>query len=221
MIQFRRGKTASWRKTDTVLSAGQPGYDKDKHKIKIGDGEKLWAELPYASGLSAEEVFNSETKAKERFKLDKEDKTIITYGTESPDDNTVGQLYLQYYDAEPEVDYIVETGISNGWTYRKWQSGIASCFCTFEFTTAIQTAIDTSSLYSNSSFMTNLQYPFTFSKVPCEVATVQSPGGLIWLATAKNGSNTKATSAAYCLISPTTLNNAVYKLSIQVNGFWK
>ena len=27
-----------------------------------------------------------------------------------------------------KVDYIVEQGISNGWTYRKWNSGIIECF---------------------------------------------------------------------------------------------
>jgi hypothetical protein len=56
MIQFKRGSTASWRKNKVKLAAGQPGYDKDKHKLKIGDGESTWAELPYISGLSNEEI---------------------------------------------------------------------------------------------------------------------------------------------------------------------
>ena len=42
MIQLKRGKTDSWRKNRTKLSAGQPGYDKEKHKIKVGDGEHTW-----------------------------------------------------------------------------------------------------------------------------------------------------------------------------------
>jgi hypothetical protein len=35
MIQFKRGKTSSWYSQKTPLAEGQPGYDKDKHKIKI------------------------------------------------------------------------------------------------------------------------------------------------------------------------------------------
>ena len=38
MIQIKRGTTKNWRKYNLRLLAGQPGYDKDKQKIKIGDG---------------------------------------------------------------------------------------------------------------------------------------------------------------------------------------
>ena len=113
MIQFKRGKTANWRKTKQPLAAGQPGYDKDKHKIKIGDGESDWQELPYASGLFREEIISSEEEAKKTHNpilsaLGIDESPIFTYGEEFPDENTIGQVYLQHYDAEPEVDYIVE-----------------------------------------------------------------------------------------------------------------
>ena len=219
MIQFKRGSTESWKKLKKPLAAGQPGYDKNKHKIKIGDGESLWEKLPYAS-ISEEEVLDSESNAKMRLASDPESMTIITYGTDGPDSKTVGKLYLQYYDTEPEVDYVVSTGgLSNGWTYQKWSSGIAKCFMTFEFTTSVQTALGV--LYQNSTNMKNLDYPISFKEVPSETACIQSPGGLVWLATAKNGMNTKTKTAVYNIISPDKLNSAKYKISLQVEGFWK
>jgi hypothetical protein len=221
MIQIKRGKTNSWRKNKIKLADGQPGYDKDKHKIKIGDGKKTWSELPYASGISATEVFDSEKNAKAKYKLDKEDTTIITYGTGSPDKNTVGQVYLQYYDTEPEVDYVVATGISNGWSYQKWQSGIATCSRVFDVNTSIQTAIDDRGLYQNSSSISKIDYPFVFQTAPNEVASVQSQGSLVWLAAAK-GFNTNRHSAAYNILSADKITTtATYRISIQVEGFWK
>lgn len=45
--------------------------------------------------------------------------------------NNSGRVaYLQ--NSAPTADYIVEQGTTNGWTYRKWNSGIAECWGTFE-----------------------------------------------------------------------------------------
>lgn len=220
MIQIKRGKTKSWRGVSKPLAPGQPGFDKDKNKIKIGDGEHAWKDLPYASGLSAEEILFDEAEAKKKYKLDSEDKTLITYGTKAPDKNTIGTVYLQYYDAEPEVDYVVSTGINQGWRYQKWKSGLATCSKTFDFSTPIQIAIGETNLYQNNIVMSSIAYPFEFKNTPSEVATLQSPGGFVWLATSK-GLNTTTNSASYNIISPDQLNNATYKISIHIEGFWK
>lgn len=222
MIQIKRGSTKNWIKQKKALAAGQPGYDKDKNKIKIGDGEHSWSELPYASGLNSADILLSEDAAKARILLDKDDTSLITYGIKSPDKNTVGQLYLQYYDAEPEVDYIISTSITpGGWKCQKWKSGIARCFITIDFTTTIQNAIGSKSLYESSASMETVNYPFSFSEVPCEVATVQSPGGFVWLASSKE-TNSKNHTASYHLVSMDKVtNNTTYKISLQVEGLWK
>ena len=219
MIQFRRGTTKSWRGTKIKLAPGQPGYDKDKHKIKIGDGEKAWSELPYASGLSAEEIIDSEASAKSRNNTDTEDKTLITYGTEAPNNETIGQLYLQQYDAEPEVDYVVSSGIDGIWTYQKWKSGIARCCGSVKLTTNIQNAFDGIELFHDNK-MNSVKYPLTFKEVPVEIATVQSPGPIAWLASKTK--NTKGSSGVYVIISPDEqATSAVYNISLQVEGFWR
>lgn len=234
MIQFKRGTTKSWRSTNTKLAAGQPGYDKDKHKIKVGDGDKTWSELPYATGLFAEEILNSEEAAKSIKSRDPENLTLITYGVEVPNENTVGQIYLQQHDTEPEVDYVIESGINGIWTYQKWKSGIAKCWGTYSLTTSIQSAFESeleieteaeieikakvATLFYGSS-TGSISYPFTFERTPTETAVVQG-GRMTWLA--NTGANTKKASGSYTIISPNKqLTSASYGISIQVEGFWR
>jgi hypothetical protein len=220
MIQFRRGKTSSWRKSTVTLEAGQPGYDKEKHKIKIGDGSKAWSDLPYASGLFAEEILNSEADARSRKSLDAEDTTLITYGTAAPNKDTIGQLYLQCYDTDPEVDYVVSSGVDGIWTYQLWNSGIARCWGMYSLTTNVLNAFEGVGLFYDEGKMKNITYPVTFKTVPTETATLQSPGGLTWLA--RKSKNTKKASGLYTIISPEKqMTNAVYSISLQVEGFWK
>lgn len=224
MIQIKRGKTDSWRKNAVKLADGQPGYDKDKHKIKIGDGESTWEKLPYASGLSEEEILCSEKEAKLSLLADPENKAIITYGTDNPDKKTVGQLYLQYYDAEPEVDYVVEYGVDGIWTYRKWNSGLAECWGTTKITTTVDTPLDETKLYSSSS-MKKIKYPFAFKTVdskisPSELASIHAPGSIVWLAVKE--ANSATTTAAYSIICPYKQHTAGnYYITIRAEGFWK
>lgn len=220
MIQFKRGTTKSWRNTKVKLASGQPGYDKDKHKLKVGDGKTSWAELPYVSGLSANEILDSEEAAKTRSTKDAEDNTLITYGTEAPDKDTIGHVYLQQYDAEPETDYVVKSGISGIWTYQKWKSGIAKCFGVFSIETKVNAAIEGSSLFHNDTAIESINYPFAFKKTPAEITTIQSPGGIVWLA--NRTKNTEAKSGVYMIISTDEqIANANYSISIQAEGLWK
>ena len=122
MIQIKRGKAATWKKLKTPLAAGQPGYDKDSHKLKIGDGETLWDKLPDATGIRSEEVLTSESIADEL--------TIFTYGTKNPTSSTKGKVYLQQFDGAIETDYVVETGKNLNYFFRKWNSGFIECWGT-------------------------------------------------------------------------------------------
>lgn len=229
MIQFKRGKTSSWYSQKTPLAEGQPGYDKDKHKLKIGDGKSSWSELPSVSGLSADEILSAEVDAKSRRKtlldillnpiaalLKKESPAVITYGTEAPDKDTVGQLYLQYYDAAPEVDYIVESGINDIWKYHKWKSGKYECCGTLKVDTTIKEALG--SLYSDNKVMQSKSYPIKFKSAPTEVASLQSQSGIVWLAGRKQ--NTATQTAEYSLISTSKQTSvASYKINLYVVGY--
>ena len=49
VIQLKRGTAAAWASANTVLSAGEAGYETDTKKIKIGDGSTAWNSLVYAA----------------------------------------------------------------------------------------------------------------------------------------------------------------------------
>ena len=46
-FQFRRGNAAEWTSDDPILHAGEPGFESDTGKLKLGDGVHTWTELDY------------------------------------------------------------------------------------------------------------------------------------------------------------------------------
>ena len=222
MIQFKRGTSDNWKKQKEPLADGQPGYDKTKHKIKVGDGKSLWNKLPYAS-ISEEEVLDSEVNAKIRLALDPESLAIMTYGTEKPDKDTIGKLYLQYYDTDPEADHIIEMGSNGIWTYRKWRSGLAECWGTYVHETALKEPFSAGTLYSNTDQLPTIEYPhqikFDPSTRPCESATIQSTGIAVWLVS--TSLNTAKKTAAYYIIgAQEEAEESNYYITFNVKGRW-
>lgn len=221
MIQFRRGTTKAWKDPKiTPLAPGQPGYDKDLCKIKIGDGKSSWDALPYVSGLHAKEILDTEYSAKNRYSQNTEDTTLITYGNETPDNNAIGQIYVKIYDKVPETDYIIKSGTSGLWTYQQYSSGITKCWCSIDLTTKVQDALESSKLFQSDTKFENIEYPFIFASTPTETATIQSAGSLAWLANILK--NTETTAGVYSIISPVKqTTEAIYSLSLVVEGFCK
>lgn len=46
-IRLRKGESGTWAARNPILSVGEPGYETDTGKCKIGDGSSYWLELPY------------------------------------------------------------------------------------------------------------------------------------------------------------------------------
>jgi lysophospholipase L1-like esterase len=46
-IRLRAGWAADWVAANPVLGVGEPGFERETYKIKIGDGVNTWAGLPY------------------------------------------------------------------------------------------------------------------------------------------------------------------------------
>ena len=165
MIQIKRGSTKSWQDTEVKLASGQPGYDKDTHQLKIGDGETLWADLPSIGG----------------------------------------------------ADYVIDFGSIDGWTYQKWASGIARCWCTKQ--TGLLNLSGTSVIYKQDDAIKQSSYPIVFTTVPCETVTVQSNSAILWAASKIK--NTESSSGAYAIISTDISPGISGTVSIHVEGFWK
>ena len=53
-FQVRRGLSHVWADINPILAPGEPGYELDTHRLKIGDDNKTpWNSLPYIGGDSA------------------------------------------------------------------------------------------------------------------------------------------------------------------------
>lgn len=118
MIKIKRGKAAKWK--GRTLAEGQPGYDKTNNKLKIGTGD-TWESTKYLVGeLDMDRLFQPSGSA--------DDNTVFTYGTATPTKNTKGMIYLQQFEGAVEADFVVETGKSVNYFYRKWNSGFIECW---------------------------------------------------------------------------------------------
>ena len=49
-ILLRRDTAANWSANNPVLASGEPGYETDTYRMKIGDGTTQWLSLPYYVG---------------------------------------------------------------------------------------------------------------------------------------------------------------------------
>lgn len=54
-LQFKRGSTATLMALQTAPAAGEPIWDKELEKLKVGDGERLYSQLPYVGDVSGDE----------------------------------------------------------------------------------------------------------------------------------------------------------------------
>lgn len=53
LIEFRRDTAANWTGTNPTLASGEPGYETDTGKLKVGDGATAWTGLSYIAPSSA------------------------------------------------------------------------------------------------------------------------------------------------------------------------
>lgn len=49
-IKFRRDNSSVWTSRNPLLGSGEPGYELDTNKMKIGDGFRRWNDLDYFAG---------------------------------------------------------------------------------------------------------------------------------------------------------------------------
>jgi hypothetical protein len=49
VIQVKRGTASAWTSANTVLTAGEIGFESDTKKMKVGDGSTAWTSLVYTA----------------------------------------------------------------------------------------------------------------------------------------------------------------------------
>ena len=57
-FQLRRGNAEVWARNNPILERGEPGFEIDTGRLKIGNGETAWNDLAYQDENS---VFNAST----------------------------------------------------------------------------------------------------------------------------------------------------------------
>lgn len=118
------------------------------------------------------------------------------------------------------VDTVVAQGKSGIWTYRKWSSGLAECWGRATFTADVTS--QWGGLYISGAASDRITYPFTFTAIPTEQATVRGNGWAAWLyANAANGVNTAAQTAAYQIVRGASATGVTYYIDYFVSGRWK
>jgi hypothetical protein len=50
VIKLRRDESDNWQSVNPVLSLGEPGFETDTKRLKIGDGSSVWNDLDYVAG---------------------------------------------------------------------------------------------------------------------------------------------------------------------------
>jgi hypothetical protein len=78
-FQLRRDTAANWTSANTVLELGEPGFETDTQKLKVGDGVTPWASLDYSIIREFSELLNPPT-------------TLLGYGIEDAATSTQGAL---------------------------------------------------------------------------------------------------------------------------------
>lgn len=126
------------------------------------------------------------------------------------------------------IDYVIDQGTTGKWTWRKWASGIAEMWATFDAPSLTMTSQTWGPLYTASwmglaANKAARQYPFAFVENPVVSATPTVGSGNIWLATnTENDIGTRLTHApAYQCVraSDATVRNP--QISYYVIGKYK
>lgn len=117
-------------------------------------------------------------------------------------------------------DFVIEQGVLNGWTYRKWNSGTGECWKSLTHNTEVNNLWG--SIYISPTAVERQSYPFPFIGKPVENMTVQgNKPVMVILASGGNGVNGAYQSARYHLCSPGSHDSADYYLSYYCIGKWK
>lgn len=58
IFKFKRSTAAKWWELNPILERGEPGFEYDEKRLKIGDGSTAWRDLPY---IGANDVYFATT----------------------------------------------------------------------------------------------------------------------------------------------------------------
>ena len=132
----------------------------------------------------------------------------------------LSKTVLQHTDKlNAQSDYVVSKGTINGWTFRKWNSGVAECWGKFRHTVAITEAVSNSDFY-RSGVVTELLPTELFKSITAvDITDTRTADDAVYLSRVKLATATKID--FFYLRGGTSSTTATFDTYITVKGTWK
>ena len=125
------------------------------------------------------------------------------------DFNVNGQFRI---NEKPVADFVLGQGTEGGWTWRKWNSGVAECWCNYRHqpTEAGDNAV-------------NIDYPFVFTDSPVVTATLGTNGTVATDIIGCNSAGNRPNALSQCELLLRGVSNTKWEVDLQINaiGRWK
>ena len=119
-------------------------------------------------------------------------------------------------DGSPLTDFVIQQGTSGAWTYRKWKSGIAECWCQHSFTATVSVAWG---VLFESAAISLPAFPFSFAEIP---QVHISAGNCNYAMFVERGSTdawaSKTSPGVMYVVRPNTVPSASYQVNIYALG---
>lgn len=116
-------------------------------------------------------------------------------------------------------DYVIATGATNGWRWRKWKSGLAECWK--RLTVTIDPFVFGNGIYYADMPTSRQTLPFTFIDTPKVIVQKDSYSYDAWLSTWSSGGTADTThTGAYRLIRNIAAKGGPVILNYYVQGFY-
>lgn len=170
------------------------------------------------SGLDYKETYHIQTRAQDKListqPNPKSVKALPVFDWGEDDFNFNVPVSIQ---GVPLADYIVEEGVDDIWTYRKWNNGIAECWGTYIISTTINNAWG--ALYESPQ-INPVSFPFTFKETPFLTMTPAS-GSYVFFVEVGAGADTTKTGIIW-VSRPTSVTSPITcRINIHAIGKWK
>lgn len=117
---------------------------------------------------------------------------------------------------QPLADFVVEEGTSGDWTFRKWNSGLAECWCRFSLTGVNVGEFNLDGMYYSGTKAK--AYPFTFKSVTYTNAAGGSTGNMNFVR--PFGGNNSQMTFLVCGHNA-NVKNATVVFNLEAKGTWK
>lgn len=131
--------------------------------------------------------------------------------------STISSTNNKFDVLQAPADYVIDYGVTDGWTWEKWASGKATCWGSFtisSFTDIVPPATGISDLYIRYA---SIALPFEF------IGNYVATSSISWYATEWLDVHRKNSTEIRARIygASTIINQESYNLSFNVVGFWK